>query len=146
FYYGFYNDELRLMKSSKILFSENLKRLRLARSWTQAYASEIVGVDQSAYQRWESGQTMPDPFNLDSLVRVFKVPLYAFFASDEPVQPTIQESLKVICKELGFEAPKPIKKKKIRSTLLTGPFEVDEGEKVPDYILAIMSQLTGKWD
>lgn len=108
------------MKSSRMVIGENLKRFRKATGWTQTYVAKQVGVEAPTYQRWEAGSNMPDAQNLDTLARIYNVSFSELFFSDgplpEPVKreippPSLKESLKVICDELGYEV-KLIKKRK----------------------------------
>ena len=52
-------------------FSEDIRKARKARGWTQAKAAEEIGVDVRAYQYWEQGEHMPELPNFFKLVNLF---------------------------------------------------------------------------
>lgn len=44
---------------------------RKSKNWKQASASEEIGVDLRTYQRWERGESVPQPYYRDRLCQVF---------------------------------------------------------------------------
>ena len=73
------------------VFSQNLKRFRLARHLTQEQAAEDLGVSAQSVSRWECGTTMPDVAMLPKIARLYgiliddlyqeKTAVYANYAS-----------------------------------------------------------------
>ena len=57
---------------------------RKSKNWKQIRASEEVGADLRTYQRWERGESVPQPYYRDKLCKVFGMSLkelgYDFFA------------------------------------------------------------------
>ena len=54
-------------------FSKRLKELRKENGYTQKSISEMLGIKQPPYQRWESGKSMPTAANLELLAKTFNV-------------------------------------------------------------------------
>ena len=54
-------------------FSEDIRKARKARGWTQAKVAEDIGVDVRAYQFWEQGKHVPELPNFFKLVNVFEL-------------------------------------------------------------------------
>ena len=55
------------------VFSQNLRRFRLARHLTQEQAAENLGVSPQSVSRWERGTTWPDVAMLPKLARLYGV-------------------------------------------------------------------------
>lgn len=54
-------------------FTQNLKRLRLAKNLTQEQAAEALGVSAQSVSRWECGTTLPDVTILPAIARLYCV-------------------------------------------------------------------------
>lgn len=54
-------------------FSKNLKRLRLAKNFTQEQAAAQLGVSTQSVSRWECGTTLPDVTMLPAIARLYCV-------------------------------------------------------------------------
>ena len=66
------------MKSMKIQKSNlacNLTTLRQLHKYTQEEVAEEIGVSRQAVAKWESGETIPDIVNCDSLAQLYHVNL-----------------------------------------------------------------------
>lgn len=59
----------------QIKFGEKLKHHREALCYTQAQVGEMIGVSAQAVSKWESGECLPDCFNLKSIGEIYKVSL-----------------------------------------------------------------------
>lgn len=55
------------------VFSDNLRRLRQAKSYTQEQAAERLGVSPQAVSRWECGTTLPDVLLLPAIAELYCV-------------------------------------------------------------------------
>ena len=55
----------------KSTFSEDIRKARKAKGWTQAKVAEDVSVDVRAYQNWEEGKHVPGLPNFFKLVNLF---------------------------------------------------------------------------
>jgi len=60
------------MKMTKI-FSQNLKRFRVAKNMTQEQAGNILGVSAQTISRWECSITLPDVGTLPQIARLYGV-------------------------------------------------------------------------
>lgn len=59
----------------QIKFGEKLKHHREVLGYTQAQIGEMIGVSAQAVSKWESGECLPDCFNLKSIGDIYKVSL-----------------------------------------------------------------------
>ena len=55
----------------KSTFSEDIRKARKTKGWTQAKVAEDVSVDVRAYQNWEEGKHVPELPNFFKLVNLF---------------------------------------------------------------------------
>lgn len=67
------------------------ERIRLLRSrirpkMSQKKLAEAIGVEPITIYRWESGKSVPEKDNLDTLARIFKVPYSFFFDGDKATE------------------------------------------------------------
>lgn len=56
-----------------MVFSKNLRRLRLAKNLTQEQAAAALGVSAQSISRWECGTTLPDVTMLPAIARLYCV-------------------------------------------------------------------------
>ncbi|MBE5930673.1 MAG: helix-turn-helix domain-containing protein [Lachnospiraceae bacterium] len=57
----------------KNTFGENLKRLRIAKNFTQEQAAQLLNISPKSLSRWECGSTMPDVMMLPEIARLYCV-------------------------------------------------------------------------
>lgn len=57
----------------KNTFGDNLKRLRIAKNYTQEQAAQLLNVSPKSLSRWECSSTMPDIMMLPELARLYCV-------------------------------------------------------------------------
>lgn len=57
----------------KNTFGENLKRLRIAKNYTQEQAAQLLSISSKSLSRWECGSTMPDVMMLPEIARLYCV-------------------------------------------------------------------------
>ena len=55
------------------IFGENLKRLRVAKNFTQEQAAQLLNISPKALSRWECGSTMPDVMILPEIAKLYCV-------------------------------------------------------------------------
>lgn len=67
--------------------SERLLELREHHGLSQEDAARKVGITHRQWQRWETGESMPYPRNLDAVASAFGISIVEFFDPDEPVVP-----------------------------------------------------------
>ncbi len=54
-------------------FGKNLKRLRLAKNYTQEQAAQMLNISPKSLSRWECGTTMPDVMLLPKIAKLYCV-------------------------------------------------------------------------
>ena len=64
---------------SQNLFSENLKKYRLAKNLTQEQVAESLSVNSQTVSRWECGTTLPDVLTLPEIARLYGVTVDDFY-------------------------------------------------------------------
>jgi len=57
----------------KNIFGENLRRLRIAKNYTQEQAAQLLHISAKSLSRWECGFTMPDVMMLPDIARLYCV-------------------------------------------------------------------------
>ncbi len=57
----------------KNTFGENLRRLRIAKKYTQEQAAQLLNISPKSISRWECGSTMPDVMILPEIARLYCV-------------------------------------------------------------------------
>lgn len=61
------------MKKQSNLISQNLTALRQYHKYSQEEVAERVGVSRQAVAKWESGETVPDILNCDTLANLYDI-------------------------------------------------------------------------
>lgn len=61
------------------IFSDNLKKYRLAKELTQEQVAEKLNVNAQTVSRWECGTTLPDVLTLPELARLYEVTVDDFY-------------------------------------------------------------------
>ncbi len=61
------------------IFSDNLKKFRLAKGFTQEQVAEKLNVNAQTISRWECGTTLPDVLTLPELARLYEVTVDDFY-------------------------------------------------------------------
>ena len=64
------------------MFSDNLKKVRSAREWSQQHAADKLKVKLRTYQAWEEGRSCPNAYGLVPVAMLFKITDLAAFLSD----------------------------------------------------------------
>ncbi len=78
--------------------AERLTELREQHSLTQENAAARVGVTLRQWQRWEAGESVPYPRNLDSIASKFGLSVAEFF--DETENGTVRNELAALRAEV----------------------------------------------
>jgi transcriptional regulator with XRE-family HTH domain len=73
------------MMSDRIAIGRRIKHEREAAGYTQAQLAEIVGIDDTALCKIETGQRGLDSLILRRIARTLDVPMDRFFATEEPL-------------------------------------------------------------
>ncbi len=61
------------------VFTENLKKFRLAKKMTQEYVADALCVNTQTVSRWECGTTLPDVMMLPELAKLYSVTVDDFY-------------------------------------------------------------------
>lgn len=69
------------------VFSDNLRRLRLAKGFTQEQTAERLGVSPQAISRWECGTTLPDVLMLPAIAELYCVTVDDLFREKAAAYP-----------------------------------------------------------
>ncbi len=64
------------------IFSNNLRKLRLEKNYTQEQVADALSVSPQSVSRWECGTTLPDVLLLPELARTFEVTIDDLFKED----------------------------------------------------------------
>lgn len=77
---------------------QNVKKIRTLNNLTMRYMADVVGCDQGAYSRWESGQAEPKVSQLLKIAEVFKMSLdeVATYDPENPMKPKTYEAVNTI--------------------------------------------------
>lgn len=78
------------------VFSDNLRRLRLAKNYTQEQSAEQLGVSPQAVSRWECGTTLPDVLTLPSIAELYCVTVDDLFRKKAAAYPNHAHRLMAI--------------------------------------------------
>lgn len=71
------------MKMQKSNIARNLAALRQLNKFSQEDVAERIGVSRQAVAKWESGQSVPDILNCDTLAKLYDVELNDLICYDE---------------------------------------------------------------
>lgn len=55
------------------IFSDNLKKFRLNKNYTQEQVADILGVSSHTVSRWECGTTLPDVLMLPEIAKLYEI-------------------------------------------------------------------------
>lgn len=86
------------MESIQDAMSENLKRLRKIKGFTQEALAEKAGMSWNGYQGIEAGRRWPDLSSLEKIAEALNVPVAALFQTKDQIviEPTPQQALEVL--------------------------------------------------
>ena len=70
------------------IFSENLKKYRIAKGMTQEETALALHLNSHTISRWECGTTLPDVLTLPELAKLYDVTVDDFFKKQEGIMPT----------------------------------------------------------
>lgn len=80
------SEDFKKMDGIKELVRENLVRLRKENKLTQIELSGKIGYSDKAISRWETGEVTPDIETLDTLAKLYGVPVTYFFERESDVK------------------------------------------------------------
>ena len=64
------------------VFSNNLKKFRLQKNYTQEQVADILGVNSHTVSRWECGTTLPDVLLLPEIAKLYEVTIDDLYKKD----------------------------------------------------------------
>ncbi len=54
------------------IFSNNMKKFRLQKNYTQAQVADVLGISSHTVSRWECGTTLPDVLLLPEIAKLYE--------------------------------------------------------------------------
>lgn len=82
-------------------FTDNLRRLRLEKGFTQEQLAEQLGVSAQSVSRWECGTTLPDVTLLPAIARVYGVTIDDLYREDPCAYPNLAARLLAVYEASG---------------------------------------------
>ena len=83
------------------VFSENMKKFRLAKKYTQEEAAEMLCVTAQSVSRWECGNTLPDVMLLPVIARIYGVTVDDLYRDDAKGYPNYAQRLLAVYEASG---------------------------------------------
>ncbi len=83
------------------VFSENLKKYRVAKNLTQEQVAEILRVNAQTVSRWECGTTLPDVMMLPELARLYAVTVDDFYKKTSVAYDNYAQRLSAVYEKTG---------------------------------------------
>ena len=83
------------------IFSQNLKRLRMEKNYTQEEAARLLGVTAQTVSRWECGTTLPDVMLLPEIARLYCVAVDDLYRENTDAYANYAQRLASIYEETG---------------------------------------------
>lgn len=80
-------------------FSENLRKLRLSKQYTQEQVAELLKVSPQSVSRWECGNTFPDIMLLPEIARLYSVTVDDLYRENTYAYPNYAARLSAIYEE-----------------------------------------------
>ena len=99
------------MRNFQKIVGRNVAALRKEKGWTQDLLAQYLEISLTGVQHIENGRVWMSYRTAEKVAVVFNVDIERLYLGD-PVTPTVSEALAMISGELGFQPPKPIKRKK----------------------------------
>ena len=81
------------------IFSDNLKKFRLAKGLTQEQVAEKLNVNPQTVSRWECGTTLPDVLTLPELARFYEVTVDDFYKKNSTAYENYAQRLASVYEE-----------------------------------------------
>ena len=81
------------------IFSENLRRLRVSKQYTQEQVAELLQVSPQSVSRWECGNTFPDIMLLPEIARLYSVTVDDLYRENSYAYPNYAARLSAIYEE-----------------------------------------------
>lgn len=83
------------------MFSENLRRLRLEKNFTQEQLAEVLGVSAQSVSRWECGNTLPDVLLLPEIAKIYGVTVDDLYREEVKAYPSYAQRLLAVYEASG---------------------------------------------
>jgi len=81
------------------IFGENLRRLRIAKNYTQEQAAQLLNISPKSLSRWECGSTMPDVMMLPEIARLYCVTVDDLYRKQSAVYENYAQRLGAVYEE-----------------------------------------------
>ena len=82
-------------------FSDNLRRLRMAKKCTQEQLAEVLGVSAQSVSRWECGNTLPDVLLLPEIAKIYGVTVDDLYREEVKAYPSYAQRLLAVYEASG---------------------------------------------
>lgn len=83
----------------KNTFGENLRRLRIAKNYTQEQAAQLLNISPKSLSRWECGSTMPDVMMLPDIAKLYCVTIDDLYKAQSVVYENYAQRLLSVYEE-----------------------------------------------
>lgn len=109
-----FKSKLTDMSDSRKLLAINIQRLSSRPGYSKAGLASFLDVSRSHISHYVSGQSFPGTEYLDKIAEYFNVPVSELFVEStqksEKKEPSLDEAIKVVTRELGYRVEKVGKK------------------------------------
>ncbi|MBQ9121425.1 MAG: helix-turn-helix transcriptional regulator [Clostridia bacterium] len=79
------------------VFSENLKKFRITKNYTQEQVADILHICLQTVSRWECGSTLPDVLTLPELAKIYGVTVDDFYKRNSVAYDNYAQCLSSVC-------------------------------------------------
>lgn len=87
---------------SQNVFTENLRKFRLEKNYTQERLAGELGISAQAVSRWECGNTLPDVMLLPELARLYGVTVDDLYREEAKAYPNYAQRLLAVYESTGL--------------------------------------------
>ena len=87
------------------VFSENMKKFRLAKKYTQEEVAEKLGVTAQSVSRWECGTTLPDVLLLPEIAELYGVIVDDLFKKQSVAYENYAQRLSALYERIAYFLP-----------------------------------------
>lgn len=94
------------------ILAENVITLRKERGFTQETLADLASLSVTGIAMVETQRTWPSKKTIEVIAKALGVPEERLFANPDYIpEPSIAQALTKVCLDLGFQAPKPMRRK-----------------------------------
>lgn len=108
------------------IFSNNLRKLRLEKNYTQEQVADFLSVGPQSVSRWECGTTLPDVLLLPEIARIFEVTVDDLFKEDITAYKNYAQRLLAVYEASGNSEDFIRAEKEFQKLLQSGSYTADD--------------------